>query len=45
MESQSEYSNRDKQIMHFALLGAAGYIAPRHMKAIIETSNTFVGIG
>lgn len=24
----------------FALIGAAGYIAPRHMKAIIETKNT-----
>ncbi|MCH8553813.1 MAG: Gfo/Idh/MocA family oxidoreductase [Schleiferiaceae bacterium] len=26
----------------FALIGAAGYIAPRHMKAIKETSNTLV---
>lgn len=25
---------------NFALIGAAGYIAPRHMKAIKETSNT-----
>lgn len=26
----------------FALIGAAGYIAPRHMKAIKETNNTLV---
>ncbi len=26
----------------FALIGAAGYIAPRHMKAIKDTSNTLV---
>jgi len=26
----------------FALIGAAGYIAPRHMKAIIETGNELV---
>jgi hypothetical protein len=29
--------------MHFALIGAAGYIA--HMKAIKETGNTLVGLG
>lgn len=27
---------------NFALIGAAGYIAPRHMKAIKDTSNTLV---
>lgn len=27
---------------NFALIGAAGYIAPRHMKAIKETENTLV---
>ncbi len=27
---------------HFALIGAAGYIAPRHMKAIKETGNHLV---
>jgi len=27
---------------NFALIGAAGYIAPRHMKAIDDTSNTLV---
>ena len=26
----------------FALIGAAGYIAPRHMKAIKETGNELV---
>ena len=26
----------------FALIGAAGYIAPRHMKAIKETNNSLV---
>lgn len=28
--------------MNFALIGAAGYIAPRHMKAIKETNNTLI---
>jgi hypothetical protein len=27
---------------NFALLGAAGYIAPRHMQAIKETGNNLV---
>ncbi|MBU1052808.1 MAG: Gfo/Idh/MocA family oxidoreductase [Proteobacteria bacterium] len=27
---------------HFALIGAAGYIAPQHMKAILETGNKLV---
>ena len=27
---------------NFALVGAAGYIAPRHMKAIKETGNNLV---
>ena len=27
---------------NFALIGAAGYIAPRHMKAIKETNNNLV---
>ncbi len=26
----------------FALIGAAGYVAPRHMKAIKETGNELV---
>jgi UDP-N-acetyl-2-amino-2-deoxyglucuronate dehydrogenase len=29
-------------LKHFALIGAAGYIAPRHMKAIKETGNHLV---
>jgi len=34
----------EKQIhpLNFALIGAAGYIAPRHMKAIRETGNNLV---
>ncbi|HRS58934.1 MAG TPA: Gfo/Idh/MocA family oxidoreductase, partial [Bacteroidia bacterium] len=28
--------------MNFALIGAAGYIAPRHMKAIKDTGNLLV---
>src|SRR5690606_28774447 len=31
-----------KIMKNFALIGAAGYIAPRHMKAIRETENTLV---
>lgn len=31
-----------KHTSNFALIGAAGYIAPRHMKAIRETENTLV---
>lgn len=27
---------------HFALIGAAGYIAPRHLKAIKDTGNTLI---
>ncbi|RDH43196.1 Gfo/Idh/MocA family protein [Zooshikella ganghwensis] len=30
--------------MNFALIGAAGYIAPRHMKAIKDTQNKLVAI-
>lgn len=29
-------------VKNFALIGAAGYIAPRHMKAIKETGNTLI---
>ncbi len=31
-----------KKTLNFALIGAAGYIAPRHMKAIKETGNNLV---
>lgn len=27
---------------HFTLIGAAGYIAPRHMKAIKDTGNELI---
>jgi len=27
---------------NFALIGAAGYIAPRHIKAIVDTGNNLV---
>ena len=29
---------------NFALIGAAGYIAPRHMKAIKNTNNNLVAV-
>ena len=29
---------------NFALIGAAGYIAPRHMKAINETGNNLLAV-
>lgn len=31
-----------KKVQNFALIGAAGYIAPRHMKAIKDTGNNLV---
>ncbi len=31
-----------KKAIHFGLIGAAGYIAPRHMKAIKDTGNILV---
>lgn len=34
--------NIEKKIYNFALVGAAGYIAPRHMKAIKDTGNHLV---
>lgn len=32
----------NKKVKNFALIGAAGYIAPRHMKAIKDTGNRLV---
>ncbi|MDX9776878.1 MAG: Gfo/Idh/MocA family oxidoreductase [Petrimonas sp.] len=32
----------DKKILNFALIGSAGYIAPRHMKAIADTGHRIV---
>ncbi|HDO06448.1 MAG TPA: oxidoreductase, partial [Bacteroidetes bacterium] len=29
---------------NFALIGAAGYVAPRHMRAIKETGNELVAV-
>ena len=29
---------------NFALIGAAGYIAPRHMRAIKDTGNNLIAI-
>ena len=35
--------NKNKYNMkHFALIGAAGYIAPRHIKAIADTGNNLM---
>lgn len=38
----SSCNNFNKRMKNFTLLGAAGYIAPRHMQAIKETGNTLV---
>lgn len=35
-------TNPNTKISNFAMIGAAGYIAPRHMKAIKETGNRLV---
>ncbi|MHC1775785.1 MAG: Gfo/Idh/MocA family protein [Lentimicrobium sp.] len=35
-------NNTEKKVINFALIGAAGYIAPRHMKAIKETGNKLI---
>ena len=34
--------SKEQQTFNFALIGAAGYIAPRHMKAIKETGNDLI---
>ena len=34
--------NTEKRPLNFALIGAAGYIAPRHMKAIKDTGNNLI---
>ena len=34
--------NNNTVVKKFALIGASGYIAPRHMKAIKETGNDLV---
>jgi len=35
-------TNTTEHKVNFALIGAAGYIAPRHMRAIKETGNTLI---
>ena len=36
------FNSNTKNNMNFALIGAAGYIAPRHLKAIADTGNNLV---
>ena len=36
--------NRRYKMKNFALIGAAGYIAPRHMRAIKDTGNNLIAI-
>lgn len=36
------FTNRNAYMKRFALIGAAGYIAPRHMKAIKDTGNELI---
>ena len=35
-------NDQQPMIQNFAIIGAAGFIAPRHMKAIKETGNNLV---
>lgn len=35
-------NKKNKNMKNFALIGAAGYIAPRHLKAIKETNNNLI---
>ena len=42
MDSNSTTSTMPPQGKYFALIGASGFVAPRHMKAILETGNTLV---
>jgi len=42
MEQKTANTADTKSARTFALVGAAGYIAPRHMKAIANTGNTLV---
>jgi UDP-N-acetyl-2-amino-2-deoxyglucuronate dehydrogenase len=39
---QKTRAMKNKKTNRFALIGAAGYIAPRHMRAIKDTGNTLV---
>lgn len=42
LETSTASSIFDLLMKKFALIGAAGYIAPRHMKAIKDTGNELV---
>ena len=42
MDSNSTNSAMSPQEKRFALIGDSGFVAPRHMKAILETGNTLV---
>lgn len=42
MNNNSTNSTMSPQDKRFALIGASGFVAPRHMKAILETGNTLV---
>ena len=34
---------RNNKLKNFNIIGAAGYVAPRHMKAIYQTNNKLIG--
>ena len=36
------HTNQEHDVKNFALTGAAGYVAPRHLKAIRDTGNQLV---
>lgn len=40
--SLAKGQQKEVQVKNFALIGAAGYVAPRHMKAIKDTGNSLV---
>jgi UDP-N-acetyl-2-amino-2-deoxyglucuronate dehydrogenase len=42
MEKFQKLPGKEQHMKNFALIGAAGFIAPRHLKAIKETGNTLV---
>ena len=42
MSTFSTWFKKETQMKNFALIGAAGYIAPRYMKAILDTGNQLV---
>ena len=42
MDINSTNSTTSPKAKRFALIGASGFVAPRHMKAILETGNSLV---